>query len=293
MRILHLDSGKEMGGGQWQVLRLMDGMKDSGFESTLLARSDGKLLAEARLRGRRAAPISLMRVAMLARSHDVIHAHDARAHTLGAIARFAPLVVSRRVAFPIGGGWKYGRAHRYLAVSEFVKKKLLEGGVPEEKIRIVYDGAPLLDEAIGSSVLAPANALDKRKGGKLVKEAAKLAGVDLKISTHLERDLLTAKLFVYITQSEGLGSAALLAMSAGVPVIASKVGGLPEVIQHGENGLLVENKAAAIADAIRQLLADPQKARSLGRAGRKTVTDQFTVNQMVANTIEAYRKVFV
>ena len=58
------------------------------------------------------------------------------------------------------------------------------------------------------------------------------------------RHLHEAGFFVYITHSEGLGSGALLAMSAGVPVIASNVGGLPEAIRHGENGLLVENDRA-------------------------------------------------
>jgi hypothetical protein len=293
MRILQLDTGKEMRGGQWQVLRLTEGLAIAGIESTILARTGSELFSKARLHGRRVAPISLMRVAMLARSHDVIHAHDARAHTLAAIARFAPLIVSRRVAFPIGSEWKYGRAHEYLAVSHFVKGVLKDGGVPNGKIRVVYDGVPLLEEAVGSTILAPPNAADPMKGGKLVQEAAKLAGVELRIATSLERDVLSARMFLYITQSEGLGSGALLAMSAGVPVIASNVGGLPEIIQHGVNGLLVENKAAAIAGAIRELAGDPERARRLGQAGRQTVTERFPVHQMVAGTLEAYRQVFV
>ena len=60
-------------------------------------------------------------------------------------------------------------------------------------------------------------------------------------------------LFLYITHSEGLGSAVLLAMAAGVPVIASNVGGLPEIVEHERTGLLTENTAQAIANAIRRL----------------------------------------
>ena len=60
------------------------------------------------------------------------------------------------------------------------------------------------------------------------------------ISQHLEADLRDAAMLVYLTASEGLGSGALLAMSAGVPVIASRVGGLPEIVRHRETGLLVE-----------------------------------------------------
>ena len=82
-----------------------------------------------------------------------------------------------------------------------------------------------------------------------------------------------------------------LVMSARVPVIASNVGGLPEVIRHGENGLLVENDEAAIASAIRQLLDHPEVARQIGAAARRTIIERFTVDRMVASTLEAYRRV--
>ena len=291
MRILHLDAGKEMRGGQWQVLRLMEGLAAAGVESTLLARRDGPLFEAARQRGWCAEPWGLVRTMLLARRHDLIHAHDARSHTLGAIVSSERLVVSRRVAFPVGSAGKYRRSRRYLAVSEFVKSVLVAGGVPEEKIAVVYDGVPLLEPARGSSVAAPANAGDPCKGAPLAVEAARLAGVELKLSTDLERDLRDAAVFVYITHSEGLGSGALLAMSAGVPVVASNVGGLPEIIRHGENGLLVENTPQAIAAAVRQLLDNPAFARRVGDAARRTVMERFTVDQMVRRTMEVYRQV--
>jgi starch synthase len=81
-------------------------------------------------------------------------------------------------------------------------------------------------------------------------------------------------------------------MSAGVPVIASKVGGLPEVIQHGENGFLVENDAQEIANAIHLVLADSKLARRMGDAARQTVIDRFTVDRMVRRTMEVYREVY-
>jgi glycosyltransferase involved in cell wall biosynthesis len=291
MRILHLDAGKEMRGGQWQALRLMEGLAARGVESTLLARGGGPLLEAARRRGLRVEPWGLVRTMLLARRHDLIHAHDARSHTLGVMASTGRLVVSRRVAFPVRSRWKYRHARRYLAVSEFVKSVLVAGGVPEEKIAVVYDGVPLLEPARGSSVVALANARDPRKGAPLALEAASLAAVKLKLSTDLERDLRDAAVFVYITHSEGLGSGALLAMSAGVPVVASNVGGLPEIIRHGENGLLVDNTPPAIAAAIRQLLDDPAFARRIGDAARRTVMERFTVDHMVRHTMEVYREV--
>src|ERR1043165_1283774 len=129
MRILHLDAGRQMRGGQWQVLRLIDGLAAAGVESTLLAREGAPLYIAARKNGWRVEPLALMRAIMLARKHDLMHAHDARSHTVGAIVRGAPLVVARRVAFSVGSRWKYGRAARYIAISECVKSVLMAGGV--------------------------------------------------------------------------------------------------------------------------------------------------------------------
>jgi len=291
MRILHLDAGREMRGGQWQVLRLVEGLAAAGIESTLLARPNAPLFEAVRKGGWRVEPLGLTRAVMLARKHDLVHAHDARSHTLGAIVRGAPLVVSRRVMFPVGSRWKYGRARRYLAVSEFVKRVLMAGGVPEEKISVVYDGVPVLESEPGSVILAPANAGDPQKGAPLAMEAARLAGAEIELSTDLERDLRRAAVLVYVTHSEGLGSGVLLAMSAGVPVVASNVGGLPEIVSHRENGLLVNNVAGEIAAAIRELRGDPAMARRLGAAGRRTVIERFTVDHMVRRTIEVYHKV--
>jgi len=291
MRILHLDAGREMRGGQWQVLRLIEGLAAAGVESTLLARAGAPLAGEARQRGWRVEPLGLVRAAMLARRHDLMHAHDARTHTLGAILRGAPLVVSRRVAFAVGSRWKYGRARHYLAVSEFVQRALMAGGVPEEKISVVYDGVPVLEEAAGARVVALANFDDPQKGAPVALEAARLAGVELLLSQDLERDLRQAAVFVYITHAEGLGSAALLAMSAGVPVIASRVGGLPEVVRDRETGVLVDNDPRAVAAVLGELAADPELARRLGQAGRRAVIDNFTVDHMVRRTMEVYHKV--
>ena len=153
MRILHLDAGREMRGGQWQVLRLIEGLAAAGVESTLLAREGAPLYTAARKQGWRVEPLGITRAMGCLRGHHLIHAHDARSHSLGAFLRGRPLVVSRRVSFPVGSRWKYGRARRYLAVSEFVKKVLMQGGVPEEKISVVYDGVPVLEVSHGKQVL--------------------------------------------------------------------------------------------------------------------------------------------
>ena len=159
---------------------------------------------------------------------DVVHAHDARSHTLAALLVAKPLVVSRRVAFPIKRSpvsrWKYKKPARFLAVSEFVATQLKCAGIPTEKIDVVYD-AVLPSELMGEwNPLYPAIALataDPGKGRDLVEQAARHAGIDVLFSDDLLRDLRKASMFVYISRSEGLGSAALLAMQLGIPVIAS------------------------------------------------------------------------
>jgi hypothetical protein len=279
MRILHLDAGREMRGGQWQVLRLIEGLAASGVESTLLAREGAPLYVAARKQGWRVQPLGLTRAIANLRAHTLIHAHDARSHSLGLFLRGRPLVVSRRVSFPVGSRWKYGRARRYLAVSDFVKGILIQGGVAGERITVVYDGVPVLAVAHGTQVLG------------LEKDSAMLARMGLKTVTNLEAELSDAAILVYITNSEGLGSGALLAMSAGIPVIASKIGGLPEVIRHGENGLLVENNETAITEAIGFLQDHPEDAARMGANARRTVLDRFTVDQMVKATLQAYRSV--
>jgi len=232
-----------------------------------------------------------LKVARLARRADVVHAHDARTHTMAALLGAAPLVVSRRVAFPIRSRWKYRRATRYAAVSDFVKRVMNEGGVPESEISVIYDGVPLREPVReGNRVVAPATD-DPLKATDVARQAARHAGIDLEFAADLESGLEGAGLFLYLTRSEGLGSAVLVAMSAGIPVIASNIGGLPEIIHHGQNGWLTENAVEPVTAAIQTLLADRALARRLADCGRQTVAQSFSVEHMVESTISLYRQV--
>jgi len=295
MRILHLDSGREMRGGQWQVLRLLEGLRAAGHDVTLLARA-GAPLAEAALKASLdARPLKLSTLVSLASSADIIHAHDGRSHTLAAGLAAKHLVVSRRVAFPLqrnlASRWKYKRAAHYIAVSGFVKRVLEAGGVPASKISVVHDGVPQQTLRGGGDRILILDLADAGKGTALAIEAAKLAGASVLLSRNLETDLAQAAVFVYLTQSEGLGSAVLLAMAAGVPVIVSNVGGLVEIVEHERTGLVTENSVAEVAAAIRRLRDDPKLARTLARHAREQVEQNFTVAQMIARTLAVYEKI--
>jgi glycosyltransferase involved in cell wall biosynthesis len=76
---------------------------------------------------------------------------------------------------------------------------------------------------------------------------------------------------VHPSLTEGLSNVILEAMAASVPVVATRVGGNPELVEHGHNGLLVAaQNAAEIADAVSSLLDQPEMARSFGeRDGRR------------------------
>ncbi|MEP6717088.1 MAG: glycosyltransferase family 4 protein [Terriglobia bacterium] len=289
MRILHLDSGREMRGGQWQALRLHEGLAAAGHDSLLLARADSPLFALARERGAAVQALRPLRLAQQSRSFDLVHAHDARSHTLGALFARAPLVVSRRVAFAVRDGalsrWKYRRPALFLAVSHFVARQLHDAGVDERKIAVVYDGVPVpAQTALGDEILIPFTD-DPAKGMDLALAEAKRAGVTARVTRNLSADLPTARALVYLSQSEGLGSGILLAMAHGVTVIASNTGGVPELIEDGVNGILVANEAGAVATAF------PRIGQQLGDAARLTVMRRFTVAHMLTGTVEAYERV--
>lgn len=99
-------------------------------------------------------------------------------------------------------------------------------------------------------------------------------------------------MFVMPSLQEGLGTAALEAMAAGKPVIASSVGGLSEVIEDTRTGLLVPpGDAAALARVIRQLMNDSGRMSALASNAGKNVRERFSCEAMVEGTIAVYRSV--
>ncbi len=103
--------------------------------------------------------------------------------------------------------------------------------------------------------------------------------------------LAAADTFVMPSRHEGLGVAALEAMAAGLPVIASRVGGLPEAVLDGETGLLVPpGDSEALAAAIRRLAVDRPYGRALGDAGAARVRARFGMAAMANATLAVYRR---
>jgi glycosyltransferase involved in cell wall biosynthesis len=101
--------------------------------------------------------------------------------------------------------------------------------------------------------------------------------------------LKTFDVFVMPSVTEGLGTSLLDAMACRRAIVASRVGGIPEVVSHAETGLLVPPKDSdALASAIRRLLGDSALAERLARSGRARVERRFTTERMVAETVGVY-----
>ena len=123
--------------------------------------------------------------------------------------------------------------------------------------------------------------------------AAGLEGaVDLAGERHDVPSLLAdADVFVLSSRSEGAPLSVLEAMAAGLPVVASAVGGVPEIVADGATGLLVPpGDAAALATALEQVLADSALRRRLGAAGRERVRTRFDLAELRRAHLELYAR---
>src|SRR5205823_12840294 len=101
-----------------------------------------------------------------------------------------------------------------------------------------------------------------------------LAGVDVAVMPSL---------------NEALSNALLESMAAGAAVVATRVGGTPEALVDGENGLLVPpDDAGALAGAVTRLLDKPELAARLGPAARQSIADRFSIERMVETTESLY-----
>ncbi len=104
-------------------------------------------------------------------------------------------------------------------------------------------------------------------------------------------DLLSA-MDVFVLPSsgrEGLGIAAIEAMAAEKPVVATNIGGIPEVVRNGMTGLLAPPKnEEALAEAVIQLLKNPEMARHMGKQGKLRVKEKFTLKKMVQEMEKIY-----
>ena len=102
--------------------------------------------------------------------------------------------------------------------------------------------------------------------------------------------LASADVYVQASFQEGLSNAVLEAMACALPVVATRISGNTDLLQDGENGLLVEpGDATALATALRTLVEDRARARALGDRARASVETRFALPVVLSHLLQAYR----
>jgi glycosyltransferase involved in cell wall biosynthesis len=360
LTMVHVDSARDWRGGQAQVEALVRGLAARGHTIVLVTPSASRLgerLADAGIEivrdssrgewdlwaGRR------LRRLVDRRRANLIHVHSARAHGMAWAASrkrlTPPIVVSRRVDFPVGGNYFSRRKYLhpacyYLAISSAVGDVLIRGGVARERIHLVpsgvdpakfsyqTDGAATRralgvgdDEFLVCNVAALTDHKDHatmiRAAQIVVRQAPDVRFIVLgegELRRALERQideaelgerfrllgfqpdvesyLAVSDLFVLSSHLEGLCTSLLDAMLLGVPIVATRAGGIPDIVVDGETGLLVEpRRPGALAAAILRAKDDPETRKRLAGAGTRRVREQFSIERTIDMTEQAYRTI--
>lgn len=158
-------------------------------------------------------------------------------------------------------------------------------------LQVLLDAVPQVLSALPSAVFLLAGDGPQRRS---IEARVEQLGIGGRVRLLGLRDDVPAVLkafdaFVLPTLEEALGTSFLEAMAMVKPVIGTRVGGVPEVIRDGVNGLLVPpGDPRALAEAITGMLSNPQAARAMGRAGRAIVEREFTVDHMCQRMFDLY-----
>ena len=219
---------------------------------------------------------------------------------------------------------KLKRLDGHVAVSRTGARSVEQmSGLASGSVRVIYNGvpdtrvAPLLRRVDGP-VIGSVGRLSSEKGhdvllralaslpevtavlvgdgpdrGRLEALAQELALGDRLIMPGWQADprpwLPTFDVFVMPSRLEALGLAMIEAMLASRPVVASSVGGIPEVVRDGETGILVPpDDPAALSGALRLMLGDPARRERMGRLGRRVAKETFGVRRMVRSYETVY-----
>jgi glycosyltransferase involved in cell wall biosynthesis len=346
--IVHVASGREWRGGQRQVWLLARALGRSGAEQVAVTGAGTELASRLQSSGVRVRtatwkagldPRVLWPILQeLRRPPAVLHAHDAHSLTLAGVCSTltgAPLVVTRRVIFPLRRRGFWLRARRIIAISQAVRDSLVADGVSPDRIVLIpsavdIEGAPDLKQAsIRHALGLPQNgriavslaALTPEKDQSTLVGAAAILVRDLPdlhwviagegpLRGALERRIAEAGLTqrfhlvgqlpdphtalagadvcVLSSTSEGLGSSILAAMALGVPVVATRVGGIPELLESGAGLMVSPGDASGFAAAVRRVLTESDLRENLTRVGRQEAS-RFSVHGMAERVLGVYR----
>ena len=339
MRILHIDTGTVMRGGQELLLMTARGLRLRGHEQTIACPPESPLEKMATAEGFSVLPIErsylkaarTIRHLLRAQPHDIVSAHDARAQTVSFLATFALPVIrvaNRLVVFEPRNLFTHRVKYKYtcvvvVALSKAVKETLVRNGIPPAHIEVITGGIDFPEQLADSGarermrarwglaasdfVIGHIAAFTAEKGqldaldallallpkhpnmrmllagdGPLREDPrtqAKVRALNsrdehgnvVQLPGYLKPDAefyAGLDLFLVNSTAEALGLSALYAMAHEVPVIASNVGGLPEVV--GDTGWLIPpSDPVALTAAIEEAASDPAVLRERGKRARE------------------------
>ena len=364
MSLFQIDAGKEWRGGQRQSLFLAKELKRRGLPFFFIVQPESPLHQKAceaelpvlpfKMRNEFDLPAILrLAWAMKRKKCLLVHFHDAHSAAVGSVAASLAKVpfriITRRVDFPLKKNYFSRRKYMknvdaIIAISEGVKKVLVEGGVNPVNVEVISSGidfssfeedslaltskdylhrefsfavddylvgivAHLADHK-GHQYLIQATKILKQQAPKiktiivgegplsmeLDRQAKELDVEDIIFFLGFRKDipkiLSSLDLFVLSSHLEGMGSSILDAMASRLPVVATKVGGIPEVVINGETGLLVPPRnPSALARAILMLYSDKTLASRLGQKGYELVHRKFSAEAMADKVVRLYEKV--
>ena len=364
MSLFQIDAGKEWRGGQRQSLFLAKELKRRGLPFFFIVQPESPLHQKAceaelpvlpfKMRNEFDLPAILrLAWAMKRKKCLLVHFHDAHSAAVGSVAASLAKVpfriITRRVDFPLKKNYFSRRKYMknidaIIAISEGVKKVLVEGGVDPENVEVISSGIDFSSFEEDSSALTSKDYLHREfsfavddylvgivahladhKGHQYLIQATKILKQQAPkiktiivgegpLSMELDRQakeldvediifflgfrkdipkiLSSLDLFVLSSHLEGMGSSILDAMASRLPVVATKVGGIPEVVIHGETGLLVPPRnPSALARAILMLYSDKTLASRLGQKGYELVHRKFSAEAMADKVMRLYEKI--
>lgn len=343
MNVLHLDTGREMRGGQELLLGFAAGLAARGHRQTIACPPGSPLFAAAQERGLAVVPMERSylpaRAAVLRMLEPglIVASHDARSQTISYLAsRGKPVVrvAHRHVAFaprsPRIHRWKYMyTCDAIVATSEAAKSVLIGSGITPERIHVVRGGIewpasvqPRTDHGLFTIGHAAAFTAEKGQSEALdallallprrpdlrmvllgegplrdsaeIRAKVRAAGPSVTLPGYRKVDgdfFSSIDVFLANSSSEALGLAALHAMAHGVPVIASAVGGLREVV--GDTGWLIPpGDPAALARALEEAIGDPNRLQESGLRARERAR-LFSLDQSVLELEGVYSELLV
>ena len=358
IHVLHIVTALSWRGGEQQVAYLLEELEKQAVLQTVLCSKGSEMENYCKLKGinfisrRKGSSINLLYAKSIysickKMSIDLCHMHDAHAHTYAILAATffknpTPLILSRRVDFPIKKSWfslfKYNHpaVEKILCVSEKIKQITSDGIKDLSKLEKVYSGIDItkfsqtgklikeLKLTENTVLVGNTSALADHKDyftfinvaesvvkvntnflflifgkgplEKEIKEYVKLKKLDSQVlfmgfRNDIHQILADLDVFLITSKTEGLGTSVLDAFAAGVPVVATAAGGIPELVKNEKTGMICGVKdIECLSKSLLEVVANKELSKNITE-NAKEVVKNFSKKATAEKTLNFYKKV--